>query len=535
MSETDYRTAFDLVSRIVQNGEGEDFLTEISVLSKIINETLPKAVEDNAPSNFPEVYSNFKYTFEQFTDFIMFDKLIGKNIVALGGAFSSGKSSFLNSLMGSSMLPAEIDPSTAVPTYIINGTEDKASGINVFNKKVELKIEEVKIISHGYSTEHNVKFGHLIESIFIETPRSAYKSIAFLDTPGYSKPDSDKYSKRTDENIARTQLNSSNFILWFVSVEEGTISEEDIKFIQTLDSGIPFAVIVNKCDKKTESDVKLITDGIKNTLEGKGLFPVAVIPYSCRKPKQFGLGEAVALIEKWNRSDYQSTFARDFKILFISCIEYFDEMLRSENRRLNWINTGMTFSDIPEVNESFRSLSSEIKISTQKLREKSKQITDISQEFFTELKKVGDQYGITLPEPSEIDLISNNTSKLLKILRETKERNKIKSVGNYHALMTLIKDKEIRINKAVGHKDYAKELAGVFKKLIIPENSKLQMQPGFHKYSSAIFDIIKGKGRNISIKLRKEIIITKLEKETKDLRKHCIQAKTEAIKKTFLK
>ncbi len=535
MTEIDYRSAFDLVSRIVQNGEGEDFLTEISALSKIINETLPKAVEDNAPSNFPELYSNFKYTFEQFTDFIMFDKLIGKNIVALGGAFSSGKSSFLNSLMGSNMLPAEIDPSTSVPTYIINGTDDKASGINVFNKKVELKIEEVKIISHGYSTEHNVKFGHLIESIFIETPRSAYKSIAFLDTPGYSKPDSDKYSKRTDENIARTQLNSSNFILWFVSVEEGTISEEDIKFIQTLDSGIPFAVIVNKCDKKTESDVKMITKGIKSTLEGKGLFPVAVIPYSCRKPKQFGLEEVVALIEKWNRSDYQSTFARDFKILFIRCIEYFDDMLRNENRRLNWINTGMTFSDIPEVNESFRSLSSEIKITAQKFREKSKLIKDIIKEFFTEIKKVGDKYGILLPEPSEIELISNNTSNLLKIVREIKEKNKIKSDGNYHSLMTILKDKKIELDKGLGHNEYTKGLANEFKVLLKHESSKLHLQLGADKYPSTLVDLIKAKGEIKPIKTKKELITDKLEKETKELLKLSIKAKIDAIKYYFIK
>lgn len=479
MSNIEFKPAFDLVSKIVQNGEGEPFLSEIAGLNKIINTDLPEAMKDNAPSNFTELYSDFKYNFEKFKDFILFDKLIGKNTVALGGGFSTGKSSFINSILKNKILPSEIDPSTSVPTYVISGKEEIASAINVFNKKVDLQLDDVKIISHGFSSEYNVKFGHILETIFIETPSQPYHAISLLDTPGYSKPDSENYSIKTDENIARTQLNSSNYILWFVSAEEGTITDEDIKFISSLNREIPIAVIINKSDKKTESDIKDITALVKKTLEQKGIFPVDVIPYSCRYPEKYGYKQVNALFEKWNKQAYASTFARDFKILFVKCREYFEDEIRSENRRLNWINTGMTFSDTTEVNEAFTNLSNEIKIFVKNYKEREKRLLDLQKEFFTEIKKVADKYKIEMPEPNEIDLIKNKTSDLEAILRKIKEKSGIKSSKNYHILQLLFAESQNNLVNTLGNKNYSGLVKGIvlnnLEKSLIKNNIKQEI------------------------------------------------------------
>lgn len=108
-----------------------------------------------------------------------------------------------------------------------------------------------------------VTLGHVLENIFFSTPLHKYDNIAFLDTPGYSKPDSEKYSAKTDEQIARGQLNSSNYILWFVQADAGTITEEDIKFIKTLREDIPKLIIVNKADKKNLKDLQSIMEKSK--------------------------------------------------------------------------------------------------------------------------------------------------------------------------------------------------------------------------------------------------------------------------------
>jgi len=442
MDSINYTTAFTLVSKIVQNGEGESFLQDIAGLNKIIYTDLPEAMKDYAPSNFAEIYSDFKYTFEKFTDFILFDKLIGKNTVALGGGFSTGKSSFINALLKNRMLPSEIDPSTSVPTYVINGAKESAVGINVFNKKVELAIEELKIISHGFTSEYNVKFGHLLEIIFVETPEQPFKSISFLDTPGYSKPESENYSKKTDENIARTQLNSANFILWFISAEEGTITDEDIKFLQSLNSDIPFAVIVNKSDKRGESDISEIVGLVKQNLTNRGIFPLDVIPFSCRYPDKFGKEQIQKLLAKWENQEYASTFARDFKILFIKCIEYFEEQIRNESRRLNWINAGMTFSDIQEVNEAFSNLSNEIKIFLKNFRKREKKLKEIQKLFFGELKKVADTYKVEMPDLSEFNFESLKPQNIKDEMRNIKEKHQVKPGRHLHILMSQFGDED---------------------------------------------------------------------------------------------
>lgn len=458
MATIDYNSAFKLVCKIVQNGEGETFLNDIANLNKIIDIDLFEAMRDNAPSNFAEIYSNFRYTFEKFKDFILFDKLIGKNSIAIGGGFSTGKSSFINSLLNTKILPSEIDPSTSVPTYVIFGKKETAVAINVFNKTVDIEIEDVKIISHGFSSEYNVKFGHLLETIFIETPLQNYHSISFLDTPGYSKPDSETYSIKTDENIARNQLNSANYILWFVSAEEGTITEEDIRFIKSLNSEIPLAIILNKSDKRTDSDIEEVVSQIKNTVEQKGIFPIDVIPFSCRYPQKYGLNKIKKLLKDWSEHDYISTFARDFKILFIKCREYFEEEIRSESRRLNWINIGLTFSDEPEVRNAFINLSNEIKIFIQNYKQREKRLIELQNYFFSEIKKVGDKYKIEMPEPSEIDLISNKISTLKAILIKLKEKKGIKSSENFHILKKTLPVSQNNFVNTLGNINYSKTL-----------------------------------------------------------------------------
>ncbi|MBK7300531.1 MAG: hypothetical protein IPI79_09330 [Moraxellaceae bacterium] len=69
-----------------------------------------------------------------------------------------------------------------------------------------------------------------MRSTFLTTPDFAWHNLALLDTPGYSKPESKDWNARTDEQIARAQLNSAQFIVWVVSIDGGTISEDDLNF-----------------------------------------------------------------------------------------------------------------------------------------------------------------------------------------------------------------------------------------------------------------------------------------------------------------
>ena len=280
---------FELLQNISKQNLDKSLKVDLSNVEKIINNIIPETLEKNAPPNFPELFFNFKSEYEKFKEFILYEQLIGKNVIALGGGFSSGKSSFLNSFLNKKrFLPSAINPSTSVSAYIVYGQEESVHGINIFDSRVDMEIEDIRTIAHGFGeiTEDEeivvteATLGHILESLFISTPAQVFQNIAFLDTPGYSKPDTANYSAKTDEKIARVQLNCSNFILWFIQADAGTINEEDIKFINTLDPAIPKLFIVNKADKKLEKDLVDIVEKIKNILDVKSIKYVDVLTYS---------------------------------------------------------------------------------------------------------------------------------------------------------------------------------------------------------------------------------------------------------------
>lgn len=83
---------FSLLKKIISSEDSAGDKVDLSVIEKLIFVELPAELGDNAPSNFPQLYFDFKREYERFKEFILYDKLIGKNVVALGGGFSSGKS-----------------------------------------------------------------------------------------------------------------------------------------------------------------------------------------------------------------------------------------------------------------------------------------------------------------------------------------------------------------------------------------------------------------------------------------------------------
>lgn len=309
----------NLLKRIIAVDNTSNLCVDLSAIEKMITKTLPSELEKNAPPNFPELYFAFQQEYERFKEFVLYEKLIGKNVVALGGGFSSGKSSFLNSLLEQEILPSDITPSTSVPAYLIYAPKNEVCGINAFEAKVDMQMEEVGLIAHGFGKEDadstEVTLGHLLRSLFIATPNQPFEHLALLDTPGYSKSDSSAYSAKTDEKIARTQLNSSNFILWFVPADGGTITNSDIDFLKTLNPEIPKLVIVNKADKIFPDELDEIVDKIRDTLQLKGLHFLDVLTYSAEEPEEYEKDKILEYIQKWDNAVTESRFAYNFKVL----------------------------------------------------------------------------------------------------------------------------------------------------------------------------------------------------------------------------
>jgi len=464
---------FKLLANIIRQTQNPEMKVDLKKIEKLINEKIPETLKKNAPADYYELYTDFKSEYEKFRDFILYDQLIGKNIISLGGGFSSGKSSFLNALNGESALPEDTDPSTSVPTYIVNGEKYKVLGINIFDTKVEIQTKEIRKIAHGFGEiedddgniiTENTTLGHVLESVFLSTPKQKYLNVAFLDTPGYSKPDDEKYSAKTDEQIARGQLNSSNFILWFVQADSGTITEEDIKFLNTLRKDIPKLIILNKADKKPENDLKKIVEKIKSTLDIKGIRYVDVLMFSNTEPEGYDSHKIKAQIESWDKKVYESNFARNFKVLFVKCKVFYEKEIVEESRRLNRLNKARTLTDDDIVEECLDSLIVEIKKNIAMLKSINEKLKEIQNEFFTEIKYIGDIVGIQMPEPSEIDLIQDKIQNPMQIIEKYKKKKGIKTNHNlFEIIQNAFCDINVNINNQAGGSKYKNELFGIIK------------------------------------------------------------------------
>lgn len=506
---------YELLCNIIrQNVGGTELRVDLSKIEAIINKKIPDTLKKNAPEDFYELYTDFKSEYEKFRDFILYDRLIGKNVVALGGGFSSGKSSFLNALMGKRVLPADIDPSTSVPTYIVSGEKHNVMGINIFDTKVQMQPRDIKKIAHGFGEVEDeddekvtdaVTLGHVLENIFFSTPLHKYENIAFLDTPGYSKPDSEKYSAKTDEQIARGQLNSSNYILWFVQADAGTITEEDIKFIKTLREDIPKLIIVNKADKKNLSDLQDIIAKIKSNLDIKGVRYVDVFAFTSKsdqieddKLQEFIEADTEKIknqIELWNNQIYESNFARNFKILFVRCKEFYEDEIEEESRQLTRLNTSITkllAEDIDsEVLEPLQMMVREAQKNVNELKAISKRLKELQDEFFTEIKFISDIVGIAMPEPSEIDLLQDKVKNPMQLIEEYKKEKGIQTDNSVvDMLQNIFADIAPVINKHAGGSEYRDELLDVIKGFCDLKASEIRINDVF-KNTAEYQEIIK--------------------------------------------
>lgn len=421
---------FMLLKKIVNPNDSFTGKVDLAPIERLIFRELPDALEDNAPVNFPQLYFDFTHEYERFKDFILYDKLIGKNVVALGGGFSTGKSSFLNSLLDKKILPSNIDPSTSVPAYLVHDDEVSVYGVNTFGSRVELELDDVRAISHGFGKldedDSETTLGHILESVFISSPFQTFENIALLDTPGYSKAESAEYSAKTDEKIARAQLNSANYILWFVQADAGTITEEDIAFLKTLNEGIPKLVVVNRADKVLPEDLAVIVRKIKEVLTMKAIPFVDVLTYSRKKGFDDDREKILAQLNEWNSEVYENLFAYNFKILFTQCKDFYDEKIDLESKRLTRLNKATTLTDDNEVCDCLTSLIGEIKNSVSDLKEHKDKLKSLQADFFSEIKRIGDLVNIEMPEPSEIDLIRDKAVNPKAVLDEYCRRQNIR-------------------------------------------------------------------------------------------------------------
>ena len=420
-----------IVKKTVAPIKDRIFDVDLSIIENVIYKKIPDVLKNNAPMNYPELYFSFCEEYERFKTFLIYEPLIGKRVVALGGGFSSGKSSFINALLGKTktndkgkerlvrFLPAQTDPTTSVPTYIVYGENDDACGINIFNNRISYELSDIEPLSHGFGKTENdteaIKLGQMLKSLFIATSLQEYHNIAFLDTPGYSKAETDDYSDKTDEKIAMEQLRTADCIMWFMRADKGTLQESDIDFLKRMDkSSTPLIIIITAADIMTDDNLKAVIDVVKsvaiaNNISCQGVFAISS---KLTHLSDYDMPALKNYLKTWDKPIDEQNFAYNFSLLFIKCREYLQNEQALEKQRLEKLNTSSLKVTDNDVSFIINGLTKQSREKITQINTILDELSDLRSEFFTELRRLSSVIGIKLPEADEVSIATdsiNNT------------------------------------------------------------------------------------------------------------------------------
>lgn len=232
---------------------------------------------------------------DQIVEYKKIKLLTNKTVVGVGGRFSAGKSAFINSLLNNSgdeiVLPENQNPTTSIPTYILSGEENKIQAYLKDDRILLLKAEASAALTHEFYEKYKIGFSRFIRNLVVyrnDFPENFSEKIVLLDTPGYNKSDIDATDALSDEYLSSKQLKAIDRLIWLVDIDNGTIQDKDLQFINKLVTDKPILFIFNKADLKTDEEIKKVLSTSKKIIADNHINAFGITAYSsCDKKEYF--------------------------------------------------------------------------------------------------------------------------------------------------------------------------------------------------------------------------------------------------------
>ena len=191
--------------------------------------------------------------------------------IAVFGRVSSGKSSLINRLLGTNLLPVGTTPITAVPTHVLSGHQSGLR-IHLADQVQELPLERLPEFATEQKNPSNSKRVVRIE-VSIPSDRLPAE-VAFVDTPGIAS------LATSGTRLSYAYLPESDLGLVLID-GNSSVGREDLELLRALRVvGIPSIVLVSKCDLLSDEDVARVCGYTKDSLAEHLGFAPDVVPVS---------------------------------------------------------------------------------------------------------------------------------------------------------------------------------------------------------------------------------------------------------------
>jgi GTP-binding protein EngB required for normal cell division len=238
--------------------------------------------------------------------------------IAVLGRFKTGKSSFLNQLLGRSVLPVGVVPVTAVVIEIEYGPEDRVE-IRFLNGRTETV--PLDRVGEFVAEEGNPGNAKRVDIVRIELPSmEKYRGIRFVDTPGLESA--------LEHNTAAAMEWLPNVGLAIVAVgADVPLSQHDIEFIRNLARYTPnISVLLTKVDILDAVQLQQVVHFIELQIERHLSQAVTIFPYSIRpgfETLRSKLEEALLMnVQRGAHQEQESILRHKLASLTNECIDY---------------------------------------------------------------------------------------------------------------------------------------------------------------------------------------------------------------------
>lgn len=282
---------------------------------------------------------------DQIVEYKKIKLLTNKTVVGVRGRFSAGKSAFINSLLNNSgdeiVLPENQNPTTSIPTYILSGEENKIQAYLKDDRILLLKAEASAALTHEFYEKYKIGFSRFIRNLVVyrnDFPENFSEKIVLLDTPGYNKSDIDATDALSDEYLSSKQLKAIDRLIWLVDIDNGTIQDKDLQFINKLVTDKPILFIFNKADLKTDEEIKKVLSTSKKIIADNHINAFGITAYSSRDKKEYFKKDIIscffdqAVGDAGRKKGVQEELEEIKKIIEKMLIDKYEKMIIERNK-----------------------------------------------------------------------------------------------------------------------------------------------------------------------------------------------------------
>ena len=282
---------------------------------------------------------------DQIVEYKKIKLLTNQTVVGVGGRFSAGKSAFINSLLNNSgdeiVLPENQNPTTSIPTYILSGEENKIQAYLKDDRILLLKAEASAALTHEFYEKYKIGFSRFIRNLVVyrnDFPENFSEKIVLLDTPGYNKSDIDATDALSDEYLSSKQLKAIDRLIWLVDIDNGTIQDKDLQFINKLVTDKPILFIFNKADLKTDEEIKKVLSTSKKIIADNHINAFGITAYSSRDKKEYFKKDIIscffdqAVGDAGRKKGVQEELEEIKKIIEKMLIDKYEKMIIERNK-----------------------------------------------------------------------------------------------------------------------------------------------------------------------------------------------------------